>query len=170
MSTQKERFKREKVYLVAGLVVVFCAVGYYRFFGGSSGAPAIPSTPPSAVATVVNHLSPPAIEPSPPSGSKEEDRLPLSRGVARDIFAPVRQTEAGDKGKASEKPSESRVPLILNGIIYGDVKPLVVINGQFYRMGDSVGGFKIVRVRSKDVLLKSEDQEIALRIGDYERK
>jgi hypothetical protein len=58
-------------------------------------------------------------------------------------------------------------PLVLNGIILSEGNTLAVINGQFQRVGDQVGGYKIVRIGVGGVLLRGENRETALRIIDY---
>jgi hypothetical protein len=58
----------------------------------------------------------------------------------------------------------------LSGLVYSVNNPIAVINGQFLRPGDQVGGYKVVRIGPKEVVMLGEDREIVLRVANYGQK
>jgi hypothetical protein len=163
----KEKHDQIKIYIIGALMVVFCLVGYFRFFHnrpapgpaptGSAGA--MPSSP--AVPQV-------SVQPAQPGGAQEAARAEPASLVVRDIFEPGQAIRMADaKASAAEKASAPDVPLLLTGLIAGEKNPIAIINGQFQRVGDRIGTLTILRIGTNEVLLKGEDREITLRFVDH---
>ena len=169
MGEQKGKGERTKVYIIIGLGIVFCMVGYYRFFyHRSTVKAAAPSAAPSP--TVTHAATDVDMRPPEAGGEAPADRA-VAGDVVRDIFEPPRSFKTGDiKSEGADLAPAARAPLVLNGMILSEGNALAIINGQFQRVGDQVGGYKIVRIGAGDVLLRGEDQEITLRVIDYGQK
>ena len=157
-----------KIYIIIGLGIVFCLVGYYRFFShrsseNAAAQTAAPSPSPAAPAAVVEVRSPEV-----PNGTAGGEP---SQDVVRDIFEAPKIARAGDGKLQGIGPgAQSGTPLVLNGMISSGSTALAIINGQFERVGDQVAGYKVVRIGARDVLLKGEDREITLRVVEYGQK
>jgi hypothetical protein len=164
MGEQKGKSERTKVYIIIGLGIVFCMVGYYRFlYQRSPGeVPAAAPSPPVAAALAAGDM-----RPRETGGDGPTDQE-VAEDVVRDIFEPPMPFKTGDvKSEGADNATGAMTPLVLNGIILSEGNTLAVINGQFQRVGDQVGGYKIVRIGVGGVLLRGENRETALRIIDY---
>jgi hypothetical protein len=166
---QKGKSERTKVYIIIGLGIVFCLVGYYRFFyhrpPGQAAAPAVAPSP-----TVAQEVAGVAVRPRE-AGVVEPAGREVAGEAVRDIFEAPRSFKTGDgKSEGADIAPAARAPLVLNGMILSEGNALAIINGHFQRVGDQVGGYRIVRIGSGDVLLRGEDQEITLRVIDYGQK
>jgi hypothetical protein len=159
-----KRLEQIKLYLVIGLALVFVIVAYFRFTGakGNNGkdisSPVLPPVEQVKVATpksetkgskIINYLEPAV-----------HKRV---QTVIRDIFSPLAKPKEAnqDSHETSRDTGES---LTLAGTIVGGRKPIAIINDQFVRTGDWIGGFRLVRIGEKDVLLDSGNHKIVLEI------
>ncbi len=80
----------------------------------------------------------------------------------RDIFSPVKSSLA-DKSPAELQ--QAAIPLSameLQGTIVGSGKPLAIINDHFFRIGDWIGEYRVIRIGNKAVLLDSGHNQIEL--------
>lgn len=160
--------ERKKAYVMVGVSIIFCLMGYYRFFYGKSPAgtgPIAPSRAPAAASL-------PPVAPLPPEAPprQAEPQQAFKGGVVKDIFEPVKSARTDPASGPTDKVPLSPMSFVLNGMISGNGRTLAIINGQFQQVGDLLGTYRIVRIGTKEVLLKGEDREITLRIIDYGQK
>lgn len=169
--------KREKIKLmiIIGLSVVFVAIAYFRFMPrkGSSAvaAPAALVADPQVAIPRVEIKNRP-IDPGPRSSD-----VVMRRFVKRDIFAPLNipLPEKVEKNPSEQKPAKkpppeptSRPSFILGGTIVGGDKPIAIINNHFVHTGDSISGFKVVRIGKFEVQLASKNKTIRLEMIENE--
>jgi hypothetical protein len=55
--------------------------------------------------------------------------------------------------------------LKLRGVIVGGNNSIAIINDKFVRIGEQIDGYKVVRIAAKEVLLKSGNKTIRLRLA-----
>jgi hypothetical protein len=169
--------KREKIKLmiVIGLAVVFLIMAYFRF--RPSKASSALAAPTASISNA--QLSIPEVE----IKTRQIDPAPTSSGttmpqfIKRDIFAPIHIPLSAkvEKKPVKQKPSSkpppeptSRPAFQLGGTIVGGDKPIAIINNQFVRAGDSIGGFRVVRIGKFDVQLASKNTTIRLEMIEKE--
>jgi hypothetical protein len=168
---QDIKAERTKVYLIIGLGVIFCLVGYFRFFHRSSNEATGTATAAQTTAPTVASLVVPATS-LPPQGRDAQElfRQETIRDLARDIFEPGKSVQRKEsKAKAPAEAAPRPVQLTLNGMVYSASKPVAIINGQFMRPGDQIGGYKVVSIGPKEVRMTGDDREMVLRVTDHER-
>ena len=56
--------------------------------------------------------------------------------------------------------------LIIKGIIYSKESPVAIINDLVLREGESVGGYTVVRIEEKKVILKNNNKEFILNLEE----
>ena len=166
---QKGKSERAKVYLIIVLGIVLCVFSYLRLFHkGStarteSGSPATPATVPSTP-------TPAGVHPQQ-TDAQELKRQDVVGGVVRNIFEPGKSVVTADaRLKALDDGGPRETPLVLNGLVYSANNPIAVINGQFLRPRDQIGGYKIVRIGPKEVVMRGEDREIVLGVANHGQK
>lgn len=166
---QKGKSERAKVYLIIVLGIVLCVFSYLRLFHkGStarteSGSPATPATVPSIPTPVGVHPQ--------QTDAQELKRQDVVGGVVRNIFEPGKSVVTADaRLKALDDGGPRETPLVLNGLVYSANNPIAVINGQFLRPGDQIGGYRIVRIGPKEVVMRGEDREIVLGVANHGQK
>jgi hypothetical protein len=175
MKTEKNR--QVKVYLIIGLGVIFCLVGYYRFFYNKPAAGTVSRTalPAPTVPVVVPKINVQPLPSGEPAG-QAAGNADKGRAVKRDIFEPGKSVKiAAAKSEGTDKAGykETNSPqgqLVLSGMIHSGNHPLAIINGKFQRVGDAIGEYRIVRIGASEVIMKGEDREITLRIVDHGQK
>jgi hypothetical protein len=166
-TVQKGKSEPVKVYLIIVLGFVLCLVSYLRFFhkGSTTGTGAGSPTPPATTQSIAAPVAPQQ------RAVQELQQQEFAGGVVRDIFEPGRSAATVDaRLKAPDDSQPHEMTLVLNGLVYSVNNPIAVINGQFFRRGDQVGGYKIVRIGPKEVVVRDEDREIVLKVGDYGKK
>jgi hypothetical protein len=166
---QKGKSERTKVYLILVLGLVLCVVSYFRFFhkGSTVGTDAVS---PTTLATVPSIATPVGVHPQQ-TDAQELQRQEFAGGVVRDIFEPGKSVVIADaRLKALDNTRPRETALVLSGLVYSANNPIAIINGQFLRSGDQVGGYKIVRIGPKEVVMQGEDREIVLRVANYGQK
>jgi hypothetical protein len=170
-----EAKQREKIkfLVVIGLAVVFVIVAYFRF---------MPQEEPSAVAAPAasvddSRVAIPGAEienRQRDSQSKASDAF-VRRVVKRDIFTPmniplpvkVKKKTVAQEPVSKPLPEATSIPAFsLGGTIVGGDKPIAIINNQFVRTGDSIGGFKVVRIDKFGVQLASEKRSVRLEMHE----
>lgn len=163
----KKKTAKIKIYLVTVLTFVLVALGYFRFLHKESTVvanikpgtelPAEPDVPQVKIKDPAPNVRPyPAPEKEP------------GRAFIRDIFAPVKpllKKTRRPTGQESSKPAPS---MKLRGTIVGGGEPIAIINDQFIRKGDQIGGFNVVDIGKKEVLLRSANDQIVLKLMDNE--
>jgi len=167
-----ESRERKKLYLVVGLLVLFVAVGYFRFFHGKTASFSQPER--SAALPAVIDVPAVDLKAVPPAGLLQKTAADGPRAALRDIFAPVKKTVPGTAtgnlpaAAAAPKPLPS---LKLTGTILGGKRPLAVINGEMLRKGDKVAGFEVLSIAREGVTLAGGGRKVFLNImtGPEER-
>jgi hypothetical protein len=179
--------ERTKVYIIVALGVVFCLVGYFRFFYGSSdgtvGATQVAAPSAAAAhATAASAASPaaapslapltvPAINLPQAPHVKEPMRQAMVGEAVRDVFEPGKSVQRKEsKPKVAAEAAPAQVQLTLSGMVYSSRNPVAIINGQFLRPGDRIGGYRVASIGPKEVYMKGDDREIVLRVTDHEEK
>jgi type II secretory pathway component PulC len=56
--------------------------------------------------------------------------------------------------------------LKLKGVIVGDKHSIAIINDKFVRTGERINGYRVVRIAEKEVLLKSGNKTVKLRLAN----
>ena len=157
---QKEKSNQIKTYVVIGLCVVLLLVGYFRFVHKSvtHNAGPTPSTAPIA------RLEVPKVE-AKTLANPQPAKVPVSEPLREDltdIFAPLKlpvKKESQPEGPEPPKPVPS---FKLLGTVVGGKRPIAIINDQFARTGDWIGGYRVISIGKKGVLLDSGTKKIRL--------
>jgi hypothetical protein len=169
MTVRKAENKKLKIIIIAVLLVIFCVVGYFRFFSKKS-AGIVEEKP--LIAPAVSPSVASANSASPQKTDTQEALLQTSApDIVRDVFEPgksarLSETKRKEQGEVPPQP----VQLVLNGMIYSGKNPVAIINGQFHRVGGQIGEYRVIHIGPKEVLLKGEEREITLRVIDYGKK
>lgn len=161
----KEKNEKIKIYVVTVLTLVLVVLGYFRFIHKESTVVANiePDTelhagldvPQAKIRNAAANVQPylaPAKEPG--------------RALIRDIFAPVKPLPQKTRQPTEQKSSKPPLPLTLRGTIVGSGKPIAIINDQLLRQGDQIGGFRVVKIGKKEVLLRSANDQLELKLTD----
>ena len=73
-----------------------------------------------------------------------------------------REQRFGETNVATSKKSSH--PLTLKGILWDDVAPSAIINKKIVRVGSQIGSFRVAHIWPQEVLLKSQNNELVLKI------
>ncbi|PIS27403.1 MAG: hypothetical protein COT43_10705 [Candidatus Marinimicrobia bacterium CG08_land_8_20_14_0_20_45_22] len=97
-------------------------------------------------------------------------RDPFSFSSAR---RPIDDREKGKMIKSGpQKPKELTKPELpkihLEGIIFDKKSPMAIIDGEVYRVGDVIKGFRISEISKSGVRLKSPNDQIILKAPEIE--
>ena len=112
------------------------------------------------------------IDPAPTTSD-----LTMQQFVKRDIFTPIHipLPKKVEKKRVKQKPSRkppaeptSRPAFKLGGTIVGGDNPIAIINNHFVHTGDSISGFKVVRIDKFGVQLASKNRNIRLEMIENE--
>ena len=68
------------------------------------------------------------------------------------------------KRYGEQEVEEEIVDLAVSGIIWDEVRPQAIINGQILAEGDSIGGFSIEKIEKQKVILSDGKKRIELNI------
>jgi len=163
----QDKSKRVKNFIVVGLVIVAMIIAYFQFFHRKGRPQAGLETVPAASARIdLSQLRESAqIQESKPGWSAPGPYHPLDR----DIFAPMKREVPEQAVSPTETQVETTPPppdLALQGTIVTSSKRLAIINGQFLRLGDTVGEFEIVGIEKNRVLLARDDRRWELKLGE----
>ena len=163
---QTEEGQRIKIYLVIGLALVLVSLAYFRFFHKKpkpSGATAAATAP-----AVQFEIPQPEIVNRKDTARREAVVREAGRVVVRDIFAPLRALPRASRLPSERKSSERVSSLQLRGVIFGGKSAIAIINDKLVRKGERVGNYKVVRIREKEVLLRSANESIRLKLENNE--
>ncbi len=155
----EKKSERIKIYVLILGAVVFVIVGYFQFIHKkpstvrartSSNKPLSQLQVPEVDVKIRQTIrrAEPADEVSPPAS-------------IRDIFSPVKSSLA-EKSPAKQQSAIPLSAMELKGTIVGGGKPLAIINDQFVGTGDWIGGYQVIRIGNKAVLLNSGHHQIEL--------
>lgn len=83
--------------------------------------------------------------------------------IKRDPFIPL-VTKTGKILIAKDETAVSN--LILKGIIYSQDKSLAIINDDVFSEGDQIGGYIILEIEEKKVILIKDEEEVVLELEE----
>ena len=176
------KIEQIKIYVVIVLALVAAVVGYFRFIHKKT-TPDIVKTA-SITALSGDQTSDGKIKIPERKRDKQvelhmEDSL---RTDIRDIFTSLHLTKKVKRKtkrpspKVKIKPEPKKPPppptimLELNGTIVGGNNPVAIINNQFLRTGEWIGGYQVVKIDKYKVLLSSGDYQKVLEVpGSVEK-
>jgi hypothetical protein len=161
--TSERKPDRSKMALAGGLAVIFAAVTVRTFSSGPDQAVAAPE---------------PAQTSAPVSLSRGQQAAPPPRaidwpsGAARDPFAsalvyrPVVVVKPDEPAPPPPPPPKDLIKEATDAIpvtatVLGD-RPLAMINGRIYRVGEIVAGFHIVDIQARRIVVERDNQQIPI--------
>jgi len=71
------------------------------------------------------------------------------------------------QAKPKVKPENNIPKLELKGIFFDKDNPMAIINGEVYREGDLIEGFRVVRITKDGVKLVSQDNQLYLKAPEF---
>jgi hypothetical protein len=156
--------ERPKIYLAVVLSIVLLVVLYFRY---GHKKPTHTAASARSKPGVVTRLDVPQIQLPNLKGTQQSK--PATKAskpfITRDIFRPLKGLPLkGEAKRNRQKTPKLTAPLKLKGTIIGGENSVAVINDQFVHAGDRIGGYRVVRIGEKKVLLDSGDDQIALEI------
>jgi type II secretory pathway component PulC len=164
-SRQSKSTGRIKIYLIVGLALVLAALVYRYLHARAAQNRSI--SPPPATATVSEMPELPDLY----MGRQQETQVArpnireLRRLFVRDIFAPAKSLPKAGRPTMKGQPAQRQVKsLKLKGVIIGGQHSIAIINDKFVRTGERIDGYRVVRIAEKEVLLKSGNKTIKLRL------
>jgi hypothetical protein len=156
---------RIKMYLVVGLALVLAALVYRYLHAKAARNRSI--SPPPATATLSEMPALPDLYPERQQKTQVErsNIRELRRLFVRDIFAPAKSLPRAKHPTEKGRPVERQVTsLKLRGVIVGEKHSIAIINDKFVRTGERINGYRVVRIAEKEVLLKSGNKTVKLRL------
>lgn len=161
---QSKSTGRIKIYLIVGLALVLAALIYRYLHARTARNRSIsPST-----ATVSEMPELPDLYPERQQKTQVErsNIRELRRLFVRDIFAPVKSLPKAQRPTKKGQPAQRQVKsLKLKGVIVGAKHSIAIINDKFVRTGERINGYRVVRIAEKEVLLKSGNKTVRLRLA-----
>jgi type II secretory pathway component PulC len=85
--------------------------------------------------------------------------------VAQTLILQKRAAERGNPPGTPDGSSQPATVFILNGILWTDRGGVASINQKIFREGESLEGYKIVKIERQKVILKKEGEEIRLHLA-----
>ena len=165
-SRQSKSTGRIKIYLVVGLALVLAALVYRYLHARTARNRSI--SPPPATATVSETPELTDLYPERQQKTQVERSSirELRRLFVRDIFAPGKSLPRAKRPTKKGQPAQRQVKsLKLKGVIVGGKHSIAIINDKFVRTGERIDGYRVVRIAEKEVLLKSGNKTIKLRLA-----
>jgi len=155
-----------KIYLIIALSIIFVISFYFRFIQANvkEAEPSdSPQIPPDRL--IIPKIDPALLQDIQDKDPKTSDE---SQTAMRDIFSPVRAPSRPAKEKHLQQPEPAAPTSLpsfkLKGTIVGQERSIAIIDNQFLRPGDWIGGYRVARIGKKNVLLDSGDRKILLEI------
>jgi hypothetical protein len=149
-----------KVYALIGLLAVFLTTGYFRFFEKPEGVQARQNIAPVSV-IASPRLTPPVRTYAPQPADRPH--------AGRDIFAPSQMAERSETAPGEKFPMKA-TGLKAKGTITGSGRPVAVINDSFVREGDTIGEYRVIKIKKSEVVLKSSSEHLVLEVLDNAEK
>ncbi len=158
-----KRSEKVKLYLVIALAVAAALVAYFSFVHKGKATPVkVAGRPPQEVKYKGYKIE--KTRPQRLQATRFSSAEPLNLDI-RDIFAPVElpaepepavetKKEQTIKKIAKQIPAPT-VTLDLQGTILGGKIPLAIINDKFFKVGQKIGDYQIVRITPNTVYLKA---------------
>lgn len=165
-SRQSKSTGRIKIYLIVGLALVLAALVYRYLHARTARNRSI--SPPPATATLSEIPKLPDLYPERQRKTEVEQASirELRRLFVRDIFAPAKPLRKAKRPTKKGGPAQRQVTSMkLKGVIVGGKHSIAIINDKFVRTGERINGYRVVRIAEKEVLLKSGNKTIKLRLA-----
>lgn len=192
--------EQKKIYVVIVLALVAAIVGYFLFIHkkttpdiGRTASIATPSqiqTPQAEISmperqrdkqpelhmddfspTVIRDIfSPLQLTKKPKSKPKPKRQSPKIKSKPKPKKAPPPITTKLESPPEPKKPPPPTVVLKLKGTIVGGENPIAIINNQFVRTGEWIGGYQIVKIDKYKVLLSSDNHQKVLEVSRSVKK
>lgn len=158
---------RMKIYLVVGLALVLAAL-VYRYLHARAAQNRSISPPPATVSLSEMPALPDLYPERQQKKQIERSNIrELRRLFVRDIFAPAKSLPRDKRPAEKGRPVERQVTsLKLRGVIVGEKHSIAIINDKFVRTGERINGYRVVRIAEKEVLLKSGNKTVKLRLAN----
>ncbi len=163
---QSKSTGRIKMYLIVGLALVLAALVYRYLHARAARNRSI--SPPPATATVSEMPELPDLYPERQQKTQVErsNIRELRRLSLRDIFAPGKSLPKAKRPTKKGQPAQRQVKsLKLKGVIVGGKHSIAIINDKFVRTGERINGYRVVRIAEKEVLLRSGNKTVKLRLA-----
>jgi hypothetical protein len=163
-SRQSKSTGRIKIYLIVGLALVLAALVYRYLHARAARNRSI--SPATATVSEMPELTDLYPERQQKTQVARSNIRELRRLFVRDIFAPVKSLPKAQRPTKKGQPAQRQVKsLKLKGVIVGGKHSIAIINDKFVRTGDRINGYRVVRIAEKEVLLKSGNKTIKLRLA-----
>jgi hypothetical protein len=166
------RSEKIKLYLVIALAVAAAVLAYFRFIHKTNDVVVNTTRPPSEkVKFDIHQIA------KTQARRRRAPRLPLdaplNEGI-KDIFAPVIpvieprppiQTKPEKAALNAAKQTPAPVgALVLKGTILGGNKPIAIINDKFVRIGETIGGYEVVRITPNTAYLRAGSHQKVIEV------
>jgi hypothetical protein len=140
------------------------SVAARREAAGAASAPPPPSPEASVGTDAAPNPGPPA--PAPPSASSRGPAAGVRDAVGRPTAAGERSTRAPAVEAENSFVRVARLgdggEIRLGGIAWSEVAPLAYLNGQLLGPGESVAGWRVVRIERQRVLLERSGESLRI--------
>ena len=145
---------------VPALLLLLAAAGGGGFLIAHATRPAapvaLPPVPSTAAPAVVPRLLPPA--PLPPETVERPafSALPPAAGPRAPVVGPAAPVPE------APAPAEAAPAFALQAVADQDGQPVAIVNGQLVRVGDLVGGARVLRIEREEVELEQDGRRLVL--------
>ncbi len=116
-----------------------------------------PLSPATSVARVQGQVQGHKLHPRKVEGDKFMNRFNLVTAVL--------PLERNPFGVGQEGPQDAKAVLVLDGIMWSAEKPTAIIGSGFYKEGDTIDRFKVVKIHPTKVVLQDGGSEFELRLN-----
>jgi hypothetical protein len=162
----KAKSDKIRLYVLLGLTLVLVVALYSRFTHKESAE----ATGEAPEAAPPERLAIPEVDFDSLQGNRLLGRAvrAVLRDPVRDIFVPGGTIGADENELGATGGSVKIASLKLKGVVAGGENPLALINDTFVRTGDSIDGYRVVRIEKKEVFLDSGIEIFRLEIRNHE--
>jgi len=162
----KERSDKIRMFVLLGLTAVLMVALYFRFIHkGSADATGGDPGETSAGQFAIPEVDFDVLQANRMLGRAVREVL---RDPVRDIFVPGGGLGTEESPSQDTGGSLSIASLKLKGVVAGGESPLALINDRFLRTGDSIDGYRVVRIENKEVLLDSGIETFRLELKEHD--
>lgn len=103
--------------------------------------------------------------PSPSQRGAERNPFTYPPKVAQTLILQKRAAERGNPPGTPDGSSQPAAAFTLNGILWTEKGGVASINQKIFREGESLEGYKIIKIERQKVILKKEGEEISLHLA-----
>ena len=149
----KERSDKIRMVVLLGLTAVLVVAIYFRFIHkGNAEATGEDPGESSPGRLAIPEVDFDVLQANRMLGRAVREVL---RDPVRDIFVPGGGLGTEESPSQDTGGSLSIASLKLKGVVAGGERPLALVNDRFVRTGDSIDGYRVVRIEKKEVFLDS---------------